>query len=554
MTNVVSIGATCEYLVSRAARHRRAGRYEEAMVLLTKAGTQFGLHEEIELEKARVYDEIGCDEAAERSYFHVVRANGKHKAEALFSLALSSAQRSETERAVSLFQLYTASDRKGISEEMAMLLGRQLLNEVEPPVTRSRKARIRMLERKAAQFMQQGKVTAAKRAVCHAIKLHPNAQNYTLLACCCLLKNETKEAVQSASIAHHLSPARVQTLCVLADALMMADNVKQAQRMICIAAMRAKTLDDMLAAAIECAKYGMDALTLRLTDKLLCRDPYHLRAMTLRACALSNIGKIRQASRVFGRLSGLLPEDSVTSFYYRLTKEGIQPKERLGLGLDVPREEGIERGKSLISKLYSNSGQTDMDRDEIRETVMLCNWAMHSALAGSHAKTIALIVSGTLDAEDSRDFLLDLLTDSLIAQSTKMAVLQVLTAREGFKPYLVEVDGRIVSLAAGAVTKQPVKVGEANALCVQQAADALVKCFPDAPQKVLNLYLGYMDVFGVPKKREENILSAALECVYHIYAKRRVQMKPVAARYGVSGRLCSVYIRRILRANLDQTV
>ena len=59
MTNVVSIGATCEYLVSRAARHRRAGRYDEAMVLLTKARAQFGFDEEIELEKARIYDEMG---------------------------------------------------------------------------------------------------------------------------------------------------------------------------------------------------------------------------------------------------------------------------------------------------------------------------------------------------------------------------------------------------------------------------------------------------------------------------------------------------------------
>jgi len=104
MTNVVSIGTSCEFLLSRAARHRRAGRYDEAMVLLTKARTQFGSTEEIELETARVYDEIGCEEEAAKRYFRIVRADGVHRGEALFSLALASAQRADVNRAATNFQ------------------------------------------------------------------------------------------------------------------------------------------------------------------------------------------------------------------------------------------------------------------------------------------------------------------------------------------------------------------------------------------------------------------------------------------------------------------
>ena len=546
MTNVVSIGATCEFLTSRAARHRRAGRYDEAMVLLTKARTQFGSAEEIELETARVYEEIGCEEEAARCYLRIARRDGVHKSEALFSLALACAQRADFERAVSYFQLFASSGRQGVSDESAAFLGRQLLEEIEQPVTRNRKSRVRRLERRAAQFMQQGKAAAAKRAVLHAIALHPNAQNYTLLACCCLLKNETEEAVQCALAAHELSPARVQTMCVLADALIMAGKPVQARRLIYLSAMRAKTQDDMLAAAIECAKYGEDTLTLRLSRKLLSRNPYHIRAMLLRACALTNIGRLKQASRVFGRICGLLPDDSVIAYYYRRTKEGAQPKARIGLGLDVPREDAVERAKVLISRLYGDPKDIDEDREQLSEIISLCNWAMHSPLAGGHAKTVALIVLSALEAVEAKEALLDLLTESRIAQSTKMAILQILTSKEGFRPYLVDMDGRIVHLAAGAVTQQPVRNGEANARAVQKAADTLSKEFPDAPQKMLELYLEYTDAYREPQRREESALAAALEYAYHVQENRLIPLKRIAEKYGVSRRLCRVYTRRLL--------
>jgi len=546
MTNVVSMGATCEYLVSRAARHRRAGRYDEAMVLLTKARTQFGLDEEIELETARVYDEIGCEEEAAKCYLRVARMDGRRQSEALFSLALSSAQHADIERAVSFFQQFAAAGRQGVSEEMAVLLGRQLLEETERPISRSRKARVRSLERKAAQAMQQGKVTAAKRAIEHAIALCPTAQNHTLLACCCLLREEKEEAVKSAETAHRLAPARVQTICVLADAYMALGDEKQARRAIYLAAMRAKKTDDLLAAAIECAKYGEDGLTLRLTDALLRREPYYMRAMMLRACALANLGRLKQASRLFGRICGILPQDTVCEFFYRQTKEGIRPSQRLGLGLDVTREEGVSRAKTLISLLYCDPKEIDENPEQRYAAIRLCDWAMHSPMAGGQTKTVALIVLGALEAWEARELLLDLLTQPQIAESMKMAILQVLTSKEGFKPYLVDIGGRLVRLAAGGISSQPVKSGEANSRIVQRASDALSRDFPDAPQRMLTLYLEYLKVFGEPEKREEDALSAALECAYHIQAGREANLPLIARRCGVSKRLVGMYVRRMI--------
>lgn len=123
MSNVVSMERPCEYLVHRAAVRRRAGNYDEAMTLLSKAKDQFGPIEAIELELARTYDEMECEEEASRAYLRVVRLGGQHKAEALINLCLASAQRADLVRAMSYFEQFTASDRDFVSPELAQLLG-----------------------------------------------------------------------------------------------------------------------------------------------------------------------------------------------------------------------------------------------------------------------------------------------------------------------------------------------------------------------------------------------------------------------------------------------
>lgn len=63
-------------------------------------------------------------------------------------------------------------------------------------------------------------------------------------------------AVEAAREAHILSPARVQTMCVLTDALHAAGEREEAIRMLYLSALRAKSADAMLSVAVESAKLG----------------------------------------------------------------------------------------------------------------------------------------------------------------------------------------------------------------------------------------------------------------------------------------------------------
>lgn len=546
VSNVISIGCTCEYLIERAARHRRAGRFDEAMALLWKAKNQFGVREDVEMEMAAVYEELGCDEEAARSYLRVVRLEEERKAEALFHLALNSYQSTDLSRAKSYYQHFASMKQACIDREVADMLGKQIMQSTGQKSV-GRKQRARELGVKAAAKLQEGKIAAAKRSVKHALRLKESAKGYTLLACCHLLCDQAEDAVQCAGKAKRLSWKNVQNRCVLADAYAAAGDMQSAWKEIRFAALLAHDQDDLLAAAVESAKYGDDVLTLKLTGRILRREPYHVRGMLLRACALTNMGRNRQAAKLFGRVSGLMPEDTVSAYYYRLVREGKKPSERLKMGLDVPREEAILRAEQMMKHLSAEQDGTQSPQEDVGHLCRICDWAFRSPYAGAQTKTLALVLLCTLDEEQARETLLDALMNSSLSDSFKKGILQLLTAKEGFKPYIVDIDGRLVRLAAGGVSSKAV-AGTVNSRIVQLAADVLAPAFPDAPGVMLKLFLAYLDRYEHPKKRHEQVCAAALECVYHMHHGRQVDVPVIARRWGVSPRLCRVYTRRLKRS------
>ena len=541
MTRVVSMARTSEYWISRARRHRLAGRYDEAMALLGKTREQYGTSEALERELAQTYEEMGCEEETARAYLRVVRMKGEYRAEALFQLALSAAQRADLVRAASYFEQFEASDRRNVSPELVALLGQQLRQALEIPTPQNRRERAKALERRAVERLQAGKVYAARRTMLHAIDLRENAQRLTLLACCELISGRLDDALLHAEQAHALAPARVQTLCVLIDVLYTMGRAEQARRMLHITVLRAQSTEERLSVAVESAKHGEDRLTLRLTRSLLRRDPICTRGMMLRGCALMNLHRFDEAKRVFARVCVLLPEDTIAKAYYNMARDEQPPKERLTLGLDVTQEEAANRAVYIVSAMVDPPKQ---DAHKLYET---CAWALRSVVGGVNTALLALMLMSAMDTPQALDVLLDALNDPQVNDSIKYAALQALTAAHGFQPYDMDIGGRFVRIAAGAMARKPAG-GEDVQAVVQAAADALAPDFPQAPKMLLPMYIDLLEQSGMPKKREQPACAAALEYLFHRFSGRKVDLRRIAARYGISSRICRVMVKRILRA------
>lgn len=545
MTNIVSIHCTSDYLVKRASRHRRAGRYDEAMALLWKARNQFPQDTDVLMEMADVYEEIGCQEEAVRAYLRLIRLDDKHKSTALFRLALASAQQGDMTRAISYYDhLRQLDDQLEIPSEMIDELGNQLHQETRDAHFLSRKARARSLGIRAANLLQNGKAVAAQRAMAHSLRMHSTARGYAMLACCQLIRSKAEDAVVSAEKAYRMQRGNVQTLCLLADAYMAIGDEKKTKNAIYVAAMRAHQIDDLLSVAVESAKYGEDALTIQIARRILRIAPYHTRAMMICACAYINRKRFISAKRILARLRLLIPENTACESYYRMLCDGREFSERLSLGMDITREEGVNRAAELVSLLYQDPKQIDDDFALCTHVCRMCSWALHSPMAGSSTKTVALILLAALQADQARDMLLDALLDPQLADSIKLHVLQVLTSREGFKPYAVDMEGRLVRLAAGGVSPRPVQTAQANSRIVQRVADVIAPHDSGAAQILLDAYLSYLGEYGQPDARHESACAAALELWYHIFTGQKTDPNELAARYGISVRLLRIYLRR----------
>lgn len=547
MSNVISMEQPCAYYVARAAKHRLAGRYDEAMALLGKAKDLFGLQEDVELEMARLYEALECDEEAVRSYLRIVRLNGIHQPLAYFQLAIHCIGRGELNRALLFYQSYRSSARTSeVSAEAAAAFEAQLLEQAKPQKSLGCKKRAKALEQRAIEKMHAGKAAAASRAMKHASALAPTARGYTLLACCSLLRGRAEEAVGAARQALLIRPGRVQTRCVLIDALHACGAHKEARNELYLASFKIKSVDDALAVAIEGAKYGEDRLTLRMTAYILKRKPFHVRAMMLRGCALMNLGRAKEAARFFGRICGLLPENTVCEAYYRMARSGEQPQRRLDLGMEVDAQESFRRMSEVMRHLVAAQGGQWPDPSDARDLCRLCAWTIESAAVGAQAKTAAVLLLVGMNSDAARGILEDCLMDAHTDDCFKLSMLKILTAKEGFKPYWVDLDGKLVRLAAGGVSPKPAPRSVSGNSVVQCAADALIKAYPDAPEILLNTYLKYIELYPVPKGNGELACAASLEYAYISLAGGRVPLKRIAGKYGRSGRLCARYARRIL--------
>lgn len=224
-------------------------------------------------------------------------------------------------------------------------------------------------------------------------------------------------------------------------------------------------------------------------------------------------------------------------------------RERLTTGLDVPRKEASERMSRLISVFYADlarlrEGENAREREELCQ---LAVWAFRSRSAGEQGALLALLVMSLIGTQEVRGVLLDALTDPQIPDAFKMAVLQALEGMGGTRGCDIDMGGQFCRLAAGGIVSRPIDSCASD--IVQRVSNALSARFPDAAEVVLAMWIPYVEKYAPPKReRRANAVAAALETLYHRKKGTAPDERAVAGCWGVSPRLCRLYMRRICRA------
>ena len=417
---------------------------------------------------------------------------------------------------------------------------------IERKPVKSDGQRAALLEQRAVACLHAGKFHAAKRNIERSLRLRKTAQGFALKACCHLIKGEGDRAAVAAQAALSIRPRYVQAHCLYADAYMLNNQQEQARKILIHAAIRAKSTDALMNIAIECAKYGYDKLTLILTGRILKREPYHARALAMRACALYNRGCKSGAKRLFGRLCALFPENSVYAGYFQALEEGRLSEERLSLAQDVTQSLAMDRCMRLLSMINEDPDEIRHNSSYIAEACRLANWAMHSEMAGANVTMIALIVLSVLKIPQTQQVLSDALVDARLDDGLKRSILQVYSAQGEALPEYADLDGRFVRLAAGA-SMPLIKGAQECQIVVQRAAESLIRAYPNAAKELLALWMAYLKKYGSVKKKRIPACAAALEYAFHQRAGRSVDIRIFSGKAGVSKRLIMFYVRRLKR-------
>lgn len=546
MSNIYPIGQTCQYLLARAERNRRAGKYDQAMKLLVKARRENPQSDEPEAAIAAIYDEIGCEEDAIRSYLRVVRMRGRSSAQVLFKLAVAFAQRGDFFRAQSYYEAFAAGDRCGVSADMALLLERQLAGAADSSFFASHGKCAERLEKRAVQNLHAGRLYAAKRNAAHAIRIEETAQRHLLKACCHLTLQEGNSAACEAAAALRLKPVYVQALCVMVDAYTMLGRETDAKHAAFRAMKQARSQESLFSLAVECAKHGYDTMALILTRRMLKRNPYHVRAMEISACAHLNLGHYARAERLFAMLRTLIPDNVVFDSYYQMAKKNCFAGEHLSLAQDVTHDEAMNRAYELLSVLQEEPSALRANEERLEDISRIAQWAMYSQQAGESITLVAIIILSALDTKQTRSVLLDALMSPRLDDGIKMSILQAMDSHCTETPEYADLGGRLVRIASGALI--PERCGsKASQDVVQYAADALIKRYPDAAAVLLKTWVGCLNRYGKVKGRNAKACSAALEFTYHLKNGRCIPLRALSSRYGVSPRLIALWASRMMR-------
>lgn len=552
MSNIYPFGQTYQYLLTHSQRNQRAGKYDQAMMLLTKARRENSQSAETEAAIASIYDEIGCEEDAIRSYLRVVRLGGENRSDALFKLSLTFFQRGDILRALAYFEAFASSGRSGVADDMAQLLERQLAAAVCSSSFSSRRRRAAHLEKRAVQSLHAGRMHAAKRNAERAIRLEETAQRHLLKACCHLTLEECNAAAVEASEALRLKPVYVQALCLLVDAYAMLGRCADAKHAALRALKQARTQDSLFSVAVECAKHGYDRMALIATKRMLRREPFHVRAMEISACAHMNLRHYARAERLFAMMRTLVPDNVVYDSYYKLAQTASPVSERLIMTQDLTHAEAVNRAYELLSVLHEEPSQLRADPEQLERISKIAQWALYSPQAGENVTLVAIIILSALDTEQTQNVLLDAVMSPKLDDEVKLSILQAMKDHCSQRPEYADLGGRMVRIASGAAISG--RAGNETAQeVVQLAADTLLKRYPDAADELLNLWLRCLNRYGLAKGRHAAACSAALELSFHLRHGRGVPLRALSRRYGVSRRLINLWASRMMRLQDENT-
>ncbi|GHU69053.1 hypothetical protein FACS1894184_12350 [Clostridia bacterium] len=409
---VLPFARSAKVLHARALTQRKSKQWMEAAELLRRAAEQEPLNEQVLIDLAQTYAQIGCNALANRVLLHVMHGNPERK-DLLYDMGVNFFSMQSWPQAHDCLSLYIRSCPTGKSRREA--------NDLILYLYMQQNSRVERRIQRATSAYTDGKHALASRLMKRTFAVSPlNGDAHAVAAFLQLSDGDAKGALTLARQAYKLDHHNTRALCAMVVALAQLSSrpaaLKFLQRAINESDSEAERIMVVhTACEIEAYTQALSVLTTLTSEQPLEPTLTHLLAV-----CYCHAGRAKDALPLWARLRRIDPDDTIADYNFEALRDAMAHEEEYKPShiRAVPMDETLRRLgriRELADGDVESLQHVWRNREEIRRLVL---WGLNQA-----EPRIRTVMLGLLRVAGD-DYARTMLRDALISIDQPDAIKQ----------------------------------------------------------------------------------------------------------------------------------
>ncbi|MDR1599288.1 MAG: hypothetical protein LBS11_05390 [Oscillospiraceae bacterium] len=410
---VLPFARSAKTLHARALSQRKGRQWMEAAELLRRASEQEPGNEQVLVDLAQTYAQIGCNALANRVLLRVLHDNPERK-DLLYDMGVNFFSMQSWPQAHDCLSLYIRGCPTGKSRREA--------NDLILYLYMQQNSRVERRIQRATSAYADGKRSLASRLMKRTFALSPlNGDAHAVAAFLRLSDGDAKAALTLARQAYKLDHHNTRALCAMVVSLSQLGSRSAAMKFLQRAVAESESEAERVMVVHTACEIEAYSNALAMLQTLTSEQPLEPTLTHLLAVCYCHAGREKDALPLWARLRRIDPDDTVADYCFEALREAIanQTEFRPSHIRAVPMDETLRR-LGRIRELADGDVDTLQDvwsgREEIRRLV---SWGLNQPEPRIRAVMLGLLrVAGD-------DYARAMLRDALISVEQPDAVKQL---------------------------------------------------------------------------------------------------------------------------------
>ncbi|MDR1262404.1 MAG: hypothetical protein LBK46_02815 [Oscillospiraceae bacterium] len=368
---VLPFARSAKELHARALTQRKGKQWMEAAELLRRASEQEPRNEQVLIDLAQTYAQIGCNALANRVLLRVLHDNSERK-DLLYDMGVNFFSMQSWPQAHDCLSLYIRSCPTGKSRREA--------NDLILYLYMQQNSRVERRIQRATSAYADGKHALASRLMKRTFAVSPlNGDAHAVAAFLQLSDGDAKAALNLARQAYKLDHRNTRALCAMVVSLSQLNSRSAAIKFLQRAVSEAESEAERIMVVHTACEIEAYTQALSVLQTLTNEQPLEPTLTHLLAVCYCHAGREKDALPLWARLRRIDPEDTIADYCFESLRDSLARQEEFRPShiRAVPMDETLRR-LGRIRELADGDVETLQnvwrEREEIRRLV---SWGLN---------------------------------------------------------------------------------------------------------------------------------------------------------------------------------